>query len=64
MQWKWDVGVSRKGSTRGCGCANERQGIKPPPGLLKAARGHDDSVAIWCKTGVGQGREGGGAEQK
>lgn len=34
-----------------------KQGIKPSQGLLEAARGRDDSVAIWCKTGVGQGRE-------
>lgn len=56
MQWKW-------GSAGREVYASERQGIKPSHGLLEAARGHDDSVAIWYKTGVVQGREGGGAEQ-
>lgn len=58
------AGRVARGCVRVHGCASERQGIKPSHGLLEAARGCDDSVTIWWKTGVGQGREGGGVEQK
>lgn len=61
-----EVGVSRKrskGSGGGEG-ARKSQGIKPTHGRLEAARGRDDSVAIWCKTGVGQGQKGVGTERK
>ena len=63
VQWKW-WSAGRETWGEGQGGASERQGIKSSHSLLKAAKGCDDSVAVWWKTGVGQGREGGGAEQK
>lgn len=53
VQWKGRGGV-----------ASESQGITPSHALLEAARRRDDSVAIWCKTGVGQGQKGVGSEQQ
>lgn len=46
-----EVRVKARGSSRRTAC-------------LKPRGGRDDSVAIWCKTGVGQGQKGVGSERK
>lgn len=66
VQWKWGSAgrEANGGEGLGGGGASKSQGIKPAHGLLEAARGCDDSMAIWCKTGVGQGQKGVGPERK